>query len=95
VRFQRRPGDQQALTGADQAGANGRDLLRRLALPEYDFGKPLARGSIVVHSGEAEIRVWLLAQELKERLKCRLRRAAAGADLVEQGAELLAIHCDE
>ena len=47
----------------------------------------------MVDARESQILEGALAQELKERLECSLRRASAGADLVEQGAELLPVHC--
>ena len=85
-------GDQQVLAGVGQRTRNDGDLVGRLSLAEDDFGKSLADVAVMVDAGKSQILEGFLAQELKELLVGCLRRGGAGLHLVEQGAQLLAIH---
>ena len=90
--FGRRARHQQRVAGADNALGDRGDLGRGLALAEDDFRETLADVALVIDPGEAEILVGFLAQKLKEPLVRRLRSKRSRAHLVEQGAELLAVH---
>ena len=86
------PGDEQAVAGADDALGDCRDLVGRLALAEDDLGEALAGGALVIDPGEPEVFERFLAQNLKEPFLGRLRSKIPCADLVEEGANLLAVH---
>ena len=63
-----------------------------LPWPKIDFRESLAGVAVVIDPGEAQILVRLLAQNLKELLLRRLRSNDAGADGLEEGAQLLTVH---
>ena len=63
-----------------------------LPWPKIDFRESLAGVPLVIDFGEAQVLERLLAQNLKRALLGRLRRYDAGADIVEQGANLLTVH---
>jgi len=92
MRVRRGTGHEQILASADDGLGDAGDLGGRLPLAEDHLREPLADVPMVVDAGKAEIFVGTLAQELKEfPVRC-LRRSVAGAYLVEEGPELLAVH---
>ena len=81
------------MAGGDDARGDRGNLFGRLALAEHHFGKALAGVPVLVDAGETQVLVRSLAQKLKELARAPPQvSVAAGADLVEQGAQLLAVH---
>jgi hypothetical protein len=87
-----RPGLQQRFAGGDDAFGDGRNLAGCLPLAEDDFRETLARGAVKVDSCEPDVLVRLLAQILKKPVLRSLRCKGAGPDVIEQDAQLLAVH---
>ena len=85
-------GNQEAVTGVDDALGDGGNLFGRLARAEHNLGKTLPRGAVMVDPGEPEVLERRLAQKLKKPVVGLLRCQALRLDVVEQGAEVGAVH---
>ena len=90
--FARRSGDQQAVVGGDDPLGDRGNLLRRLARPENDFRKALAKCAMMIDAGEAQIFEGRLAQNLKDPVLRRLRCNVSGGHLLEEDGKLLSVH---
>ena len=85
-------GDQQVVSGGDDAGGDRGHLGRGFSLAEDDFGEALAGLAVMIDPGEPQVFERLLAQNLKELFLGRLRCDRTGADALEEGPQLLAVH---
>ena len=92
MRLERRPGDQQIVAAGDDSFSNRRDLGRRLPQAEDYLGKALADAAVMIDPRVAEVFKRRLAQNLKEPLLSCLRRKGTSLHVIEEGAELEAIH---
>ena len=85
-------GDEQAVTGGDDACGDGGDLFRRLARPENDLRTPLPERPMVIDAGEAKVLKRGLAQILKQLVLGDLRGEGPGANLAQDAQKLGAGH---
>ena len=83
-RRRRRARDQQRRPAAGNLGRNGGDLGGRLAEAEDDFGEALAKRSVMIDAGEAEVFERLRAQRLENEGVCGGRFEVAARDLFDQ-----------
>jgi hypothetical protein len=89
------PRDQQAVTRRDDAFGDRRNLFRSLAGTEDYLRKSLPECAMVVDSREADVFKWRLAQKLKKPTVGLLRCQALCLDILQEGAEVLAVHRPE
>ena len=85
-------GDQQVVAGRDDSFRNRGNLLGSFPRTEHDLGEALPDTAMVIDAGEPQVFERRLAQILKELVVRAVRGNCARLHVVQQRAELQAIH---
>jgi len=76
--------DEQTFACSDDARGDRGNLIRAFSRPENYFREPLTDAAMVIDPGETEVFEGGLAQNLKDALVRRLKRKAAGLNVLQE-----------